>query len=58
MFVDSLTEYIGPPKCVHNNKGGLVNEIWRRSPILFKHVALWFLFIDPHLTTHQSNIGV
>ena len=26
--------------------------------ISFKHVSLWWLFFDPHQSTHKSNIGV
>ena len=29
---------------------GVINKIWRCSPISFEHV-----FFDPHLTTHQSD---
>jgi hypothetical protein len=35
-----------------------VNKIWECGPISFKHVSIWCLFFDPHLTTHQSNIRV
>lgn len=37
---------------------GVVNRFWRHSPIflfLFKHVCLWCLFFDRHLTTHHSK---
>ena len=34
------------------------NVSWRRSPISYNHVFLWHLFLDPHLTTHDSKIGV
>ena len=34
----------------------VVYEISRGSPMSFKHVSIWCLFFDPHLTTHQSNI--
>ena len=35
----------------------VVIDIWRRSPIPFKHVSLWCLLFDPHQTTYQSNVG-
>jgi hypothetical protein len=28
------------------------------SPISFKHMHVWCEFLDPHLTTHGSHIGV
>ena len=30
----------------------------RPNRISFKHMSLWCPFLDPHLTTHYSNIGV
>ena len=39
-------------------KSGGVNKIKRQRPISLTHVTLWCLFIDPHLTTHQPNVGV
>ena len=41
-----------------NVECGVVNKIWQRSPISFKHVSLWCSFSDPHWTTHRLNIGV
>ena len=35
----------------------VVNKIWRRTPIPFNHVSLCYPFLDPHLTTHHSNIS-
>ena len=37
---------------------GVVNKFWRCSPISFKHVSLWCLFVDLHLSTCLSNEGV
>ena len=36
----------------------VVDTIWRHGPVPFKHVSLWCLFSDAHLTTHQSDVGV
>ena len=49
---------LGPPDCVPTNECGIVDKIWRRGPMSFEHVSLWYLLFDPHLTMHQSNIGV
>ena len=57
MCVDSLNEYIDPPIVV-TIEYRVVNNIWRHSWIFFKHVSLWGLFLDPHLTTHHSITGV
>ena len=53
----SSKEYTGPP-IVWTIKCRVVNKIWKRSPFSFKHVSLWYTFLDPHLTTQHSNIGV
>ena len=57
-FVDSLIcmDWTVLPT-VFTIECGVVNKICRRDPISFKHVSLWCLFFDPHLITHQSNIG-
>ena len=34
-----------------------VINIWRHSPISFKHVFLWCLLVDPCRTAYQSNLG-
>lgn len=57
MIVESLSEYINPPTCIHF-RHGVVNMIWRCSPMSFKNVSLWCVFYDYDLTTHQSNWGV
>ena len=31
---------------------------WARSPISFKHISCWCLFIDPHLTTYQCCVRI
>ena len=49
-----FTQYIGPPNC----GCGVHNINLKCNPISFKHVSLRYLFFDPHLTPHQSNIGV
>ena len=37
----------------------LTNSFWAHRPISFKNMMLFcVLFLDPHLTTHHSNIGV
>ena len=36
----------------------MINNFWRHSPISLTCVSWWCLFFDPHLTKHQSNIGV
>lgn len=36
----------------------LVDKIWASSTISFTHVSFWCSFIDPHLITHQTIIGV
>ena len=38
--------------------GVIVDKLWRSSSISCKHVSLWCLLFDPHLTTHQSNSKV
>ena len=37
---------------------GLVNQIWRHSAISLNVCFFMCLSFDPHLTTHQWNIGV
>ena len=50
-FVISIIEYICPLNCVHYWVW-VSNKDYRHSPILtFKHVILWCLKFDPHLTT-------
>jgi hypothetical protein len=57
MVVDFLAEYIGPPNyIVLSVKCGVVNIIWRCSPISFKCVSLLCLFFDPHLIIHQTIV--
>ena len=34
----------------------MISIFWTRS--IFKHVLFWCRFLDPHLTTYQSNIRV
>lgn len=36
----------------------IVHKMGRHSANFFKDVSLRCLFLDPHLTTHQSNIGI
>ena len=37
----------------------MVSKFWALSPISSKHMSLWFnFFLDPHLATHDSNIGL
>ena len=55
MFVDSLAGYTGSPELCFPLECGVVHRSLRRSAISLKHVSLWCLFSDPHLTTHQSN---
>ena len=43
---------------VFNIKFKVVNRIWKRSPIFFKHVSSWCLLFDPHQITQESNIGI
>jgi hypothetical protein len=45
MFVDSLTDCVGPPDFVFTVERGVVSETWWRSPIFLKHVTLWFSFL-------------
>ena len=58
MFVDSLIEYTSVPNCVFTIESGVVEGVGKCRLITFKHVSLWCLSFDPHLTTHRSNIGV
>ena len=38
---------------------GVLNKIWRHHPIFFKHVFLWCLLLDPHLTTSiEYSLGL
>ena len=39
-------------------KCGIVNKLWKQSPVYLNHVCLWRLFFDPHHTTYQSNKGI
>jgi hypothetical protein len=43
---------------VFNNKCEVVNSIEDVVQSRVKHVLLWCLFFDVHLTTNQSNMGV
>ena len=36
----------------------MVTIFWACSPISFRHKSFWSLFLEPHLTTYPSNIGV
>ena len=36
----------------------MISILCARSPIYFKHVSFWWQFLDLHLTTYHSNIGV
>ena len=36
----------------------MVNTFQARSPISFKHITFWCMFLDPHLTIYYLNIGV
>ena len=51
MFIDFLTKYI---VLLQN----LVNEIRKCNPFPSEHVSIWYLFFEPHQTTHQSILGV
>jgi hypothetical protein len=31
---------------------------WARSPVSFRHISCWCLFIDPHLTTYHCCLGI
>jgi hypothetical protein len=36
-----------------------IDSIFRAcGPISLKHVSLWCLFLNPHVTIHHSNVGV
>ena len=57
-FGESLTEYTGPPNCVHHWVW-IVDKIWSRSSISFKNMCLYAVCsFDPNPTTYQSTIGV
>ena len=56
MFVDSLTEYLGPPNCVQYWVWS--SRMWKKFDNAIRTVSSSCLFFGPHLTTHQSNIGV
>ena len=47
-----------PPPIVSIIDPRMVNIFWRRSPISFKYIFFWCLFLDSYLTTNNSNIGV
>ena len=34
----------------------MVIIFWVGSPFLFEHVSYWYLLLEPHLTTYDSNI--
>jgi hypothetical protein len=37
----------------------IISIFWACSPISFKHmIYFWCQFLDPHLTTYNSNVGV
>ena len=40
------------------NELRMVSILGTHSPISFKHVSFGCLFLDSHLTTYHSNIGV
>ena len=52
IWIHRTTQFVFTIEC------GVVNRIWRRSPISYKHVSLWSLIFDPHLTTNASNMWV
>ena len=60
MFVDLFTVYIyrSYQLCSLFECTIVSYETWKCSPIFLKQCLLWCLFFDPHLNTHQSNIGV
>lgn len=35
-----------------------INRFWACSLIFFKHISFWCLFLNPHLPSYHSNIGV
>ena len=45
------------PNCV-TIEFEVADKSWRCNPIFFKHVFLWCLLFDFHLTTHQSIMSV
>ena len=47
-----------PPNLCRLLKLPLVDKFTARGPISLKHMSLWCLFLDPHLTQHYSKIGV
>ena len=49
LMIPWLNMYVLPT--VSTIECGVVDVIWRRSPISFEHVCLWCLFFGPHLTT-------
>ena len=52
-------DHIGPPPPILLNiEPILVNKSWARTPISLRQVWFCYLFIDPHLATQYSNIGV
>jgi hypothetical protein len=56
MIIESACLLI-PPNCFHCYEC-VVTNFFRHSAISYKYVSLWCLLFDPHLSTHQSNIGV
>ena len=55
MFVNFSIEYVGRPICVPILSMECLTIFLRRSPISLKHVFLWCLFFDTHLTTHHPK---
>ena len=57
-FSSSLSGYTGPPSFCWLLSLEWLTHFEHIRPISFKQISFWCPFLDPHLTTHQSNIGV
>ena len=55
-----LNGHIGPPPklCWSMIECKMVISVWACGPIFSNHMSFWYLFLEPHLTTYHSNIGV
>ena len=57
MYVNSFTDYVGPSNCVHYLVWSFNEILNTQSNLLQGCVFMGFIFY-PHVTTHESNIGV
>ena len=47
-----------PPPIMLTIKSRMISVYWACNPITFRCISFWCMFLDTHLTTYHSNIGV